>query len=129
MEVHHVGYLVKHMDSAIISFTELGYRVIKETVYDNYRQIDICFLQNGGMVVELIAPRKENNHFKALAKKIGNAPYHICYIADNLKKDIEKLQAHGWMMIQLPHEAVAIDNRKVLFFFHSEIGMLELVER
>ncbi len=59
MKVHHVGYLVKDMDASIMAFQSLGYKIVQDTVYDRDRQIDICFLSNEMMVIEVIAPRLE----------------------------------------------------------------------
>ena len=41
MKIHHIGYLVKKIEKAISAFLDLGYIVEKETIYDNYRDIDI----------------------------------------------------------------------------------------
>ena len=88
----------------------------------------IIFLQNDHTVVELIEPVKNSAYYKSLAKRIGNGPYHICYEADDFASDIKRLENNGWLMIKPPEEAIAIDGRKVAFFYHEAAGMIELLE-
>ena len=80
MKFHHVGYLVADIEAALKEFLELGYEIVKETVYDPLRKINICFIRNEGLMLELIAPCEGCNLFTSLRKRIGNAPYHVCYV-------------------------------------------------
>ena len=82
MKVHHIGYLVSDMKDALKEFHRLGYEVRQETMYDPLRNINICFVENGSTLVELIEPGKDCALFTKLHRKIGNAPYHIGYITD-----------------------------------------------
>ena len=128
MKIHHIGYLVKNMASSITVFVNLGYSVKQAPIYDADRDIDICFMENGAFMVELVAPRPECKLFRSLQKKIGNAPYHICYITDDFVADMKVLQDNEYTVLIPPSKAVAIDNRLVVFMFHEEVGIIELVE-
>ncbi len=128
MKVHHIGYLVEDINAAVEKFISLGYKVISEEVYDVSRGGGILFLQNGETVIELIAPRKGEWKFKDLSKRIGVGPYHLCYIAENFDSDIEKLQAEGWTMVTQAEPAVAIENRRVQFFYNLDAGLIEILE-
>lgn len=129
MKVHHIGYLVKDLNNAIKNFEFLGYRIIRPTCNDSLRGVDICFLQKEFTCIELVSPHKGNPDFKSLQKKVGNGPYHICYIADDFSSDIKDFEnREGWLMIKKPQEAPAIDNRKVAFFYNSDIGIIEILE-
>lgn len=46
--VHHVGYLVKNLNEGIKIFNSLGYVAVSNIIYDDYRKIDICFMERGG---------------------------------------------------------------------------------
>ena len=83
MKVHHVGYLVDDMNGALNEFSRLGYEIVQKTVYDPLRKINICFVENGGVMVELIEPCKDCRLFTSLQKRIGNAPYHLCYVIND----------------------------------------------
>jgi len=69
MKIHHIGYLVKSMEKAQKTFTELGYRIEQETVYDDYRQIDICFLEKDGYRIELVCPGTATSKWQTCAKR------------------------------------------------------------
>lgn len=128
MKIHHVGYLVKKIDKGISAFQKLGYVLLKDVVFDEYRQADICFLEKDGYLIELVSPTSKDSVVANLIRKIGNSPYHICYETNNMKEDIEKLLSEHYVICSEEHEAVAIDNRNVCFLIHPFIGMVELVE-
>lgn len=127
MKVHHVGYLVKDMDEAKNEFLKLGYSDNVVT-RDEYRGIDICFMDNGGYCVELISPYRDDSMVSGLIKKYKNSPYHLCYISENLDDEIEKLTANGYVQMGEAKEAPAIDGKRVVFLMNSSIGIIEIVE-
>ncbi|MBE5871820.1 MAG: lactoylglutathione lyase [Lachnospiraceae bacterium] len=129
MKIHHIGYLVKSMEKAQKTFTELGYRIEQETVYDDYRQIDICFLEKDGYRIELVCPGTATSVVANLRKKIGNAPYHICYETDDLEKAVEELKQKRFVICEEPHAAPALKDRRVVFLVHGQMGMIELLEK
>lgn len=129
MRVHHIGYIVDNTSKAIREFAALGYEIIKETQYDSVRDIDITFIANSGMVIELVMPKSKESVIYKLAGKFKNMPYHICYESEDLQNEIKKLEKRGYIVIQKPEKASAINNKKVAFLMHLDIGMIELVEK
>lgn len=127
MKVHHIGYLVKDMDEAIKEFRKLGF-ADGPVIRDEYRGIDICFTDNDGYCVELISPYRDDSTVSGLIKKYKNSPYHLCYISENLDKDIEALTENGYVQMGEPKEAPAIDGRRVVFMMNGSIGLIEIVE-
>ena len=128
MRIHHIGYLVKKMDKAIPSFEALGYKLTVPSTWDSGRDADICFLENEGYCVELICPSKESALFPLL-KQYSNAPYHICYICDDLEQTIENLKQQKFMLFKEPAPAPVIGaNVRVGFLISNRAGMIELVE-
>ena len=57
MRVHHIGYYVKNLEAARDAFAELGFAPVSEIVVDDARKIDIQFLKNDTICVELIFAR------------------------------------------------------------------------
>lgn len=129
MKIHHVGYIVDNMPNAINEFKKLGYIITQENQYDQTRDIDITFIENNGMVIELIMPKSKESVIYQLAGKYKNMPYHICYETDSLSDEIKRLEERGYIVIQKPETACAINNKKVVFLMHLDIGMIELVEK
>ena len=128
MKVHHIGYLVKDIHKSIPSFEELGYSIVKKTVYDKARDVNICFMQQDGYCIELVEPCSEKSVVYDQLKRQGNTPYHICYEVDDLESTIEEYRSQKYVLMQPPAVAPAIDGRRVAFMFHRTVGMIELVE-
>ncbi len=133
MEIHHIGYLVKDMDSAIREFIALGFSLDKSigndgVIFDSIRRVNICFLHNGAYCVELVSPFDNQSPIYGLLKKHKNTPYHICYNSKNIDFDIARLSANGWLQFQEPQAAPALQNRRVVFLINADIGIIELVE-
>lgn len=128
LRVHHIGYLVKNIEKSVKLFEVMGYSCEGKTVYDNWRDIDICFLMKDGYRIELVAPRGKESVVGGLRKKIGNSPYHVCYEVEKLDAAIERLGRHRFVIWQEPHEAAALEKRQAAFLVNGQIGMIELLE-
>ena len=128
MKIDHIGYLVKDIDKSIEQFGELGYEIKQSTIYDNLRDVKICFMEQQGYVIELVAPCSEKSVVYEQLKKIGQTPYHVCYRVDNLEETIAQLRTKKYVIMREPEEAVAFDGKRVVFMYHRSVGMIELVE-
>lgn len=128
LKVHHIGYLVKKIDAAIKEFTKLGYTIYLDTVYDDIRKVNICFMEKDGYVVELISPVDSESVVAGLLKKYKNSPYHICYETQDLEKELALLTENGYTAIDTPTPAPALEGRRVVFLMNAYLGMIELLE-
>ncbi len=128
LKIHHVGYLVKKISKAEMDFAGLGFECITSAIYDPLRDADISFWEKDGYCVELVSPRSEKSVVYDLLKKFKNAPYHICYSSTDMSSDIEELSKNGYMVLDEPMEAVAIQGKKVCFLISANSGMIELLE-
>nr|3HDP_A Chain A, Glyoxalase-I [Clostridium acetobutylicum] len=128
LKVHHIGYAVKNIDSALKKFKRLGYVEESEVVRDEVRKVYIQFVINGGYRVELVAPDGEDSPINKTIKK-GSTPYHICYEVEDIQKSIEEMSQIGYTLFKKAEIAPAIDNRKVAFLFSTDIGLIELLEK
>lgn len=135
MKVHHTGYYVKDMVAAIKTFEKLGYQVASPCIHDAERRVSIQFLahpsivRGGGNLLELIEPDKDCTLFSKSAKKLGAHPYHVCYECTNFYDTLTALQEDGFLMVQPPKIAPAIDGRNVAFLYSDAIGLIELLEK
>ena len=127
LKIHHIGYLVKKIEKAKKTFETLGYLVEQDTVYDDISKVDICFLVKDGYRVELVSPVSEDSVVSGLMKKYKNAPYHICYEADDPEAAYVQLTANGFAAIDTPTPAPALGGCKVVFLTSPVIGMIELI--
>ena len=128
MEIHHIGYLV-HDRNSEQEFIALGYKKTTEWIHDEIRKIEICFMKNSEVVVELVIPDKDCTIIGKQLRKLRNLPYHICYVCDDIEKKVDELEKKGWMVTSQPEVAPAIGNKRVAFLFGNSVGVVELVER
>ena len=129
MRVHHIGYAVKNSKKAIIKFEELGYELETETIEDVGRNVSITFMKNENYLVELVAPMGNKSPIDGYLKKNGNSPYHICYEVASLENKIKELSSEKFIIIHNAEIAPAIENKRVVFMFNKDAGLIELVER
>ena len=57
----------------------------------------------------------------------GVAPYHICYVVDNVMQAVEDLYEEGFKPLFMPVPSVAMNNREICYMFHAEVGFIEVV--
>lgn len=129
MLIHHVGYAVKSISDSLAEFEALGFTPIGEVVADTGRNISIQFLKNEDYCIELVAPLNNRSPVSEMLRKTGNQTYHLCYISSDLTNDMNQLKKRGYVVINDPVEAPAINNRKVTFMYHTNVGLIELVEQ
>lgn len=127
LTVHHIGYLVKKIEKAVQAFQLLGYETEQDIVYDDIRKVNICFLTKDGCRVELVSPVSEDSVVSGLMKKYKNCPYHICYETADFDADYAALTANGFIAIDTPTPAPALDGREVVFLNSAAIGIIELL--
>ena len=128
MKIHHIGYLVKNIEMGIALFREMEYDLEKDIIFDEFRDVDICFLKKDGYRVELVSPRSKHSVVGELRKKIGNSPYHICYEVEDIEESIADFEKKKFVIWEEPHKAPAIDGNRVAFMMNAYIGMVELLE-
>lgn len=127
MKVHHIGYLVKNIEKSRAEFKALGFIEESDPVYDPYRDIDICFLYKDSLRVELVCPSSDQSVVYSLQKKMGVTPYHICYQVDDFEKAASELRNRGYIPMGEAQMAPAINNVFAGFFFHREMGIIEII--
>ncbi len=125
--VHHIGYMVKNIKKAIDGYTSLGFSLSKESIWDEDRKSNICFLDGQGITIELIEPSKDSD-LAPLIKKFRNVPYHVCYEVDNMEIAIQQMLERGFSISKPTERALAISNTaRVTFLTHARLGVIELV--
>ena len=128
MKIHHIGYLTKNMSKTKQYMQELGFEIERTPAYDAGRMVNIAFLINGEYRVELIEPVSNKSPLYPLLKRYKNTPYHICYETSDLIRSISEFEQQGYSVVQPPQEAPCIDQHRVAFLIHINVGMIELLE-
>ena len=127
LTVHHIGYLVKKIEKAKDAFLSLGFQVEQDTLRDEIRKVGICFLLKDGYRIELVSPYAGDSVVSGLMKRYKNSPYHICYETADFEAAFADLTANGYIAIDTPTPAPALDGRDVVFLSSAVLGMIELI--
>lgn len=127
LKIHHVGYAVNNIEKASKAFLDLGF-TLGNVFVDEIRMVEICFLQNDGYTIELVAPHSVGSPIDRILEKNGPTPYHICFETDNIYASIDNLSVQGFRLIVKPAPAPAINYSNVAFLFSNSAGLIELVE-
>ena len=125
--LHHIGYLTDDIHQTAEQFLWLGY-VQGEIIDDDTQRTHICILtQPGDTAIELVQPYDDNATMQRMLKKRGAAVYHVCYVCEDVDELYVTLPKRNWTPLFKPVEAPALDNRKIGYFFHSAIGLIEFI--
>ena len=103
---------------------------MSEIYTDTIQNTYIAFLNRDGFpLIELVAPIYETSPICNTLKKVGNSTYHVCYAVPDIDIAIAELRAQRYMPLFKPVEAVAMDNKKICYMMHPDVGLIELVEQ
>lgn len=129
MKLHHTGYLTGNIEESAKVFEILGY-VAQPMFDDTVQRCFICFLKRaeGESLIELVQPYEDNKTMQKMLTKRGVSPYHLCYEVEDVQAIYDKLSdTEGWLPMFAPVEAIAFENRKIVYFMNYEVGFIEFV--
>jgi len=131
-QFHHIGIATHNISSTAQCYIDAGYTA-SEIVYDQIQNVLITFLEKDGVpLIELVAPphvQTNNSPVSKMIEKMGVSPYHICYEVDNIEYAVCELKKKKYLPLSSLANAVALNNRKILFLYNKDVGLIELVER
>lgn len=128
MKYHHVGIACEDIDRTASQYESMGY-VRGERIIDPIQNIEICFLEHEDMPrLELLGAVNDKSPVVEILKKNGTSSYHICYSVDNIEDSVKQLRKQRFVVVSKPQPACALDNHRVSFLFHKDVGLIELVE-
>lgn len=127
-QLEHIGYLTDDINKTAAFFRLLGYEA-DEFVNDNVQKTRICFLRKKGEPnIELVEPYEDNKTMQKMLKR-GVMPYHTCYTVEDVMVSYEEMLDNDFTPLFRPVPAPAFGNRLICYFWKSEIGFIELVNR
>lgn len=128
MIFHHVGVVTKDLDNSSAVYQQLGYKEVIR-VEDPLQDAIICLLESPfSPLIELISPLSAESHIHSWIKRISAGPYHTCYQCAHLEDKIQDLETWGFRLVSEINSAVVFESRRVVFMWHSHLGIVELLE-
>lgn len=85
-------------------------------------------MKEGFPTTELIEPVSDTSPVANMLKKNGVSPYHFCYEVELIYESVRKLKKSGFVLLNKPVHALALENKLICFLFNKTIGLIELVE-
>jgi hypothetical protein len=120
------------LKSAVAHFELLGFSVTKDTVTDVGKNLLFCFMENDGLVIELVskADGTKRSVIDGLSKQSAfeTMPYHICYVTSDINLEIERFISQGYKLLIAPEIAIACDDHMVAYVVHPQHGLVEFIE-
>ena len=128
MQVHHIGYLVKHIRDAEETLSLLGFVCEREAEFDPIRNATLSFWTCGSERIELVEP-SDDSDLKPLLKRYKNSPYHICFLADDLEEAKALYESKGFVVFKDIEPAPCLDGRRVAFLMSPGAGIIEIADK
>lgn len=128
--INHIGYAVESISDAIDKLSKIvQFEGGDNIICDEQRNVKIAIVKVGKVSIEFIEPLNESSPVSKIIQKNGSIPYHICFSCnENLEKEICNLKENGFVLIEQPMIAPALNNKRVAFMYSKELGLIELLE-
>ena len=126
---HHLGIVTSDLEQTTEFYNIMGYRKIAEAE-DPIQKAQIVLLESmaGEPLLELIRPIDKDSPSHSWLTRIKAGPYHTCYETNSLNQATAELELRGFKMVTELAPALIFDNRNIVFFWSSKVGLVELLE-
>ncbi len=127
--VNHIGVATPDIQSTAEFYKSLGYEEVFGA-YDQGQNVYGYFYKKEGMpTIELLAPYDDKSPVNNIITKNGVTPYHICYeVYTKLEEAIKEMRKNRFMPVSKIDVSKGMGNRRMIFMFHKNVGLIELVE-
>ncbi len=116
---HHVGLAVESIRAVNPSskvFVERTQRVL------------LSFIRLNGITIELLEPFGDNSPI-ARSLRNGAKLLHLCYEVPDLEAALKQCRPAGFHRVSRPVPAPVFDNRRIVWVYSKQYGLVELLER
>ena len=127
----HIGYAVRDIQETAAPYVAAGWH-LSEVYDEQVQQAKIAFLTKPSMTtIELVAPLSEGGGAPVdkILRSQGVAPYHICYVVEDIWESIEDLHQENFVPLFMPVKSIAMNNREICYLYHEHVGVIELVSK
>lgn len=124
----HTGVAVKNIEESKVNYASMGF-TFNEVVFDPLQN---CYLTIGKHEnyndIELV--QGYDTDIIEGIKTVSGLPYHICYRIKNIDKTLQFFTNNNiaYDVIRSSRAAILFNNKKVIFLYVQNIGIIELLE-
>ncbi len=113
-KIEHIGIAVKDLDKAIAQYKLLLNTPCYKKEYVPSQNVHTAFFRTGTNKIELLASDDEDNVINRFIAKNGEGIHHIAYDVADILKEIERLRAAGFSILN-DTPIPGADNKLVCF--------------
>jgi len=132
LRFHHVGYVVRSIESAAEGFARsLALEWDGQVFYDPLQTVRVSFLRPrtpGAPVIELVEPVGPQSTVHKFLQQ-GGGLHHLCYEVDSLDKQLEWTRSNRDLVVRQPMPAEAFHGRRIAWAYTRSRLLLEYLER
>ncbi|MEO6406299.1 MAG: methylmalonyl-CoA epimerase [Ferruginibacter sp.] len=126
LKVEHIGIAVKDFENAIPLYEKLLNSACYKQELVVSEQVNTAFFRQGDTKIELLESLSTDGVIAKFIEKKGEGIHHIAFAVADIKAEMERLQADGFILLNTVPKAGA-DNKLVCFLHPKSTGGL-LVE-
>ncbi len=98
LELHHVGIIVRDLDSAIVRYRQLGFpEPYRSRIED--QQVELATFEAGTGYVEMVSPIVEEGGLVRYLDSRGESVHHVAYRVDDIRAELARLAGEGFELI------------------------------
>ncbi len=127
MRLHHVGIAVPDLDAALDDYRALGFRALERGRVQAFN-VEVCTLDAGGALLELLAPTGPGAVASFLDKR-GSGLHHTAFAVDDIEAALARLKAEGVSLVD-ESPRLGFGGHRVAFLHPKSAGgvLVELVQ-
>ena len=129
MNIDHIGIATKSLEKGIeLWISKFGYKQKTNPVVNSRQKVKVVFLEKeGGIDIKLIEPiDKESSIYKFSMR--GGGLHHLCFITEDLKKELDKMKGYGFRVLAGPEPGEAFANKEIAFIYATQGLNIELID-
>jgi methylmalonyl-CoA epimerase len=112
--INHIGIVVKDLEKAVRLHENLGLSV-SGTERLEHLQVEVAFIEIGGVRIELISPLSEDHELMDHMKKHGEGLHHIAFQVKDINETIKKLENMGIGLAQGKPRGKGHEGKEIAF--------------
>jgi methylmalonyl-CoA/ethylmalonyl-CoA epimerase len=132
MRLHHMGYVVASIDSAMPGFLrQLGAMWDGQIFHDPNQGVRVAFITTRPQdaQLELVEPAGDGSPVLRFLREKGGGLHHACYEVADLDAQLAEFRSRGAIITKRPRPAVAFAGRRIAWVITREKFLIELLEQ
>lgn len=119
--IEHIGIAVSDLEQSIALYSRLLNTPCYKTEVVNSEQVTTAFFKKGDQKIELLASTNTEGTIAKFIEKKGEGIHHIAYAVADIKTEIQRLKAEGFVFVSEEPKRGA-DNKWVVFVHPKTTG-------